>query len=154
MKVYSEAVPADSEIGLDQAESGVGGRNISPDLTWSDAPEATKSYAVTIFDPDAPTGSGWWHWVVSDIPASVTSIPLGGPVPEGVRESVNDFGYKGYGGPYPPPGPAHHYIHTVHALGCDELDVPPDASSAMVRLVMSFHTLETASFTATFENRG
>ncbi len=117
-------------------------------------PEGTKSFAITIFDPDAPTGSGWWHWVVSEIPGDVNSIPAGGPLPAGARESINDFGYRGYGGPYPPPGPKHHYIHTVHALDCESLELPEEASSAMVRLLMSFHTLGTASFTGTFKNPG
>lgn len=152
MRIHSDAIPADGVIGLAQAETGVGGDNISPDLTWDDAPDGTKSFAVTIFDPDAPTGSGWWHWVVADIPASVTSIPLGGPIPDGACEKINDFGYLGYGGPYPPPGPEHHYVHTVHALDVDTLGLPPDASSAMVRLYMSFHEIGRASFTATFKN--
>lgn len=152
MRIWSAAVPADSAIGMQQAETGVGGENVSPDLTWDDAPADTLGYAVTIFDPDAPTGSGWWHWVVAGIPGDVTSIPLGGPVPDGAYELMNDFGYVGYGGPYPPPGPAHHYVHTVHALDVADLGLPPDASSAMVRLYMSFHEIGRASFTGTFAN--
>lgn len=153
MRIFSEAIPADAVIGLEQAETGAGGNNVSPDLTWEDAPEGTKSFAVTVFDPDAPTGSGWWHWVVVDIPASVNHIPAGGPVPAGSVEKVNDFGYVGYGGPYPPPGPEHHYIHTVHALDVETLGLPADASSAMARLYLSFHELGRASFTGTFENK-
>lgn len=154
MRIFSKAIPAESAIEMAFAESGVGGDNISPDLTWEDAPLGTKSFAITIFDPDAPTGSGWWHWVVAGIPALVTSIPQGGPLPEGAYEKLNDFGYVGYGGPYPPPGPEHHYVHTVHALNVESLDLPADASSAMVRLYMSFYEIDRASFTATFKNPG
>lgn len=154
MRIFSEAIPADAEIGMDQAETGIGGRNISPDLTWGGAPEGTKSFAITVFDPDAPTGSGWWHWVVIDIPADVGHLPAGGPLPEGAVEKINDFGYAGYGGPYPPPGPAHRYVHTVHALDVETLGLPEDASCAMARLYLSFHELGRASFTGTFENRG
>lgn len=152
MKLESTGIPADSEIDIRFAEPGVGGRNVSPDLTWSDAPEGTKSFAITCYDPDAPTGSGWWHWLAIDIPADVTSIGEGEPLPDPTREWVNDYGYDGWGGPYPPPGPAHHYEFTVWALPSEKLDVEDDASSAWTRMVLMGEALGKASFVATFAN--
>lgn len=152
MKLQSQGIPADSQIDLRFAEPGVGGQNVSPDLAWSDAPEGTQSYAITCYDPDAPTGSGWWHWVAVDLPATITSIGEGAKLPESAREWVNDYGYRGWGGPYPPPGPAHHYVFTVYAMPEARLDVPDDASSATLRMTMIDQALESATFTATFAN--
>jgi Raf kinase inhibitor-like YbhB/YbcL family protein len=152
MEIISGGIPANSEIDLRFAEPGVGGTNISPGLAWSGAPEGTQSYAITCFDPDAPTGSGWWHWVVTDIPAEVTSLTEGAELPTGSRSWVNDFGYPGWGGPWPPPGPAHHYVFTVFAVGVDRLDVPDEATSAVARLTLSFNVLGTSAFTAVFRN--
>ncbi|HSN43077.1 MAG TPA: YbhB/YbcL family Raf kinase inhibitor-like protein [Propionibacteriaceae bacterium] len=149
MELTSTAIPDGSTIDLTYAEQGAGGANVSPDLTWSGAPEGTQSYAVTIYDPDAPTGSGWWHWIVIDIPASVTHIEAG-QVPEGAREWVNDYGYVGYGGACPPPGPAHHYVHTVHALPFERHPADESASSAAVRAGIFRNQLASASFTALF----
>lgn len=150
MKVESTGIPADSTIALKYAEQGAGGQNVLPDLRWSEAPEGTASYAITVYDPDAPTGSGWWHWVAIDIPATLSGIDEGGPLPAGAREWVNDYGYVGYGGPCPPPGPAHRYVHTVYALPSDHLDVPDGATSAQVRFTILAQALDSASFTATF----
>ena len=130
----------------------MGGANIPPALAWSGAPEGTRSYAITCFDPDAPTGSGWWHWVVTDLPVEVTSLAEGAGLPAGARAWVNDFGYAGWGGPWPPPGPAHHYVFTVFAVGVDRLDVPDEATSAVARLTLSFNVLDTGQFTALFRN--
>ena len=121
-----------------------------PDLSWSGAPDGTLSYALTVFDPDAPTGSGWWHWIAFDIPAAVTALERGEGVRAPVRQWQNDYGYAGYGGPCPPPGAAHRYVFTVHALDVPTLDVPDDATSAQCRFTLLGHSLETASFTATF----
>ena len=152
MEITSTGIPANSEIDLRFAEPGVGGTNISPALTWSGAPEGTRSYAITCFDPDAPTGSGWWHWVVTDIPLEVTSFAEGAVLPEGSRSWPNDYGYAGWGGPWPPPGPAHHYVFTVFAVGVERLDVPDQATSAVARLTLSFSVLGTSTFTAVFRN--
>ena len=152
MEITSDGIPADSYIDQRFAEPGVGGTNISPGLAWSGAPEGTRSYAITCFDPDAPTGSGWWHWVVTDIPADVTALAEGADLPAGARTWTNDYGYPGWGGPWPPPGPAHHYVFTVFAVGVDRLDVPDEASSAVARLTLRFHVLGTGSFTALFRN--
>ena len=153
MELSSGAIPAGSSIDLRHAESGIGGGNISPDLAWTPGPEGTRSYAVSCHDPDAPTGSGWWHWLITDIPADVTSIPLGGPTPPGSREWPNDYGYRGWGGCWPPPGdPAHHYVFTVTATNTPRLHVTDDATHAYVRLMLHFATLERASFTGLFAN--
>lgn len=129
---------------------GCTGENHSPALTWSGAPAGTKSFVLTVYDPDAPTGSGWWHWVVSNIPASATGLPAdagksGGPaLPTGAVQSRTDFGVPGYGGPCPPPGKAHRYIFTLRALKAEKLDVNTDASAALVGFMARANTLATA----------
>ena len=110
---------------------GCSGGNTSPQLSWQGAPEGTKSFALMVHDPDAPTGSGWWHWVVYNIPADTKEIPEGGPVPG--TEGNTDFGKPGWGGPCPPPGSGnHHYNFTLFALKTDKLDIPKDATAAFV----------------------
>ncbi|CAL1691180.1 hypothetical protein MMB232_01315 [Brevundimonas subvibrioides] len=127
----------------------------SPHLAWSGAPEGTKSFAITVFDPDAPTGSGFWHWTVANIPADVTEIPAGGPVPAGAVEGRTDYGEPGFGGAAPPPGHGpHRYVFTVFAVDTDRLEVTPEDSGAKYGFNLHFHTLARASITATYENRG
>ncbi|WP_226637656.1 YbhB/YbcL family Raf kinase inhibitor-like protein [Brevundimonas poindexterae] len=129
--------------------------NTSPHLKWSGAPEGTKSYAITVFDPDAPTGSGFWHWTVANIPADVTEIAAGGPLPSGAVEGRTDFSEPGFGGAAPPPGHGpHRYIFTVFAVDTDRLDVTPEDSGAKYGFNLHFHTLARASITATYENVG
>jgi Raf kinase inhibitor-like YbhB/YbcL family protein len=129
--------------------------NTSPHLKWSGAPAGTRSYAVTCYDPDAPTGSGFWHWTVANIPADVTELPTGGPVPAGTVEGRTDYGEPGFGGAAPPPGHGpHRYIFTVFAVDVESLDVTPDNSGAVFGFNLHFHTLAKASITATYENRG
>jgi Raf kinase inhibitor-like YbhB/YbcL family protein len=112
---------------------GCTGGNASPDLEWSNPPAGTKSFALMVHDPDAPTGSGWWHWVVYNIPATATSIPEGGPVPTGATQGNTDFGTPGWGGPCPPAGSGnHHYEFTLFALKVDKLDLPSNATAAFV----------------------
>jgi len=152
MELSSRSIAPDTFIDLAYAEPGVGGQNTSPELSWTPGPEGTASYMVTCFDPDAPTGSGWWHWIVTDIPQSVTSLAEGAPLPAGARTWLNDYGYGGWGGPWPPPGPAHHYEFRVHAISVPRLDVPDEASSAVARLTASFSTVGTAGFVALFAN--
>ena len=136
---------------------GAGGDNVSPELAWSGAPEGTKSFALTMYDPDAPTGSGWGHWVVYDIPASCTSLPrgagsAGGALPTGAKQGRTDFGEPGYGGAAPRPGHGpHRYIFTLHALNVDKLDVPGDASAAYVGFMIHFARLGEAKLTAKYE---
>ena len=116
---------------------GQTGANLSPALSWKGAPEGTRSFVVTVYDPDAPTGSGWWHWVVVNIPATVTALPEGagsgkGGLPEGALQIRTDFGAPGYGGAAPPPGRAHPYIVTVYSLDVPPLGIGPYASPALV----------------------
>jgi len=134
---------------------GCSGQNISPALNWSNAPAGTKSFAVTAYDPDAPTGSGWWHWVMYNIPASVTSLPAGAgngrDAPRGSQEGRTDFGSKGYGGPCPPAGDKpHHYHFTVFALKVDKIDVPGDATAAYVGFNLNANKLATARVTGLY----
>jgi hypothetical protein len=117
---------------------GCSGHNVSPALSWRNAPAGTKSFALLVHDPDAPTGSGWWHWVVYNIPASTLSLPAdaGDPkknlMPGAAVQGRTDFGTSGYGGPCPPPGKPHHYHFRLYALKVPKLDLPPDATAAFI----------------------
>jgi Raf kinase inhibitor-like YbhB/YbcL family protein len=137
---------------------GAGGEDRSPQLTWSGFPEGTKSFAVTVYDPDAPTASGFWHWVVTNIPASVTELPAGagdkdGPnLPAGAVQHRNDAGFPGYIGAAPPSGHGpHRYYFVVHALDVEDLGVPAEASPAFVGFNLFGHTLARATLVATYE---
>ncbi len=126
---------------------GCSGHNVSPALTWTNPPAGTKSFALFMYDPDAPTGSGWWHWVVYNIPATVTSLPAGAGdakknlMPNGAVQGKTDFGTLGYGGPCPPPGKPHHYYLRLYALKVPKLDVTADATAALVGFNVSANTL-------------
>lgn len=137
---------------------GCDGDNRSPELHWSGAPEGTKSFALTVYDPDAPTGSGWWHWVIFNIPADATSLPAdaGNPTkklaPAGSVQSRTDFGQKGFGGACPPKGHGlHHYQFTLYALDVEKFDIDPDSSAAFVGYNINFHTLGKTSLEALYE---
>ncbi len=147
------------QLTEEQVFSGFGctGKNISPELSWVNAPKNTKSFAVTVYDPDAPTGSGWWHWVIFDIPTTSNQLLAdAGNVekniaPKGVVQSVTDFGGFGFGGACPPKGDApHQYIFTVHALDVESLGLDKNASAAKVGYYLSNHTLAKASLVAYF----
>ena len=136
---------------------GCKGDNVSPTLAWTNVPPGTKSFAVTVYDPDAPTGSGWWHWVMFNIPASVTSLPAdagnptAGKAPAGAVQSRTDFGTPGYGGPCPPAGDRpHRYIFTVHALKVSKLDADENASGAMLGFMINANQIVKASIQATY----
>lgn len=136
-----------------QEFSGFGceGRNISPELHWSDTPKGTKSFAVTVYDPDAPTGSGWWHWVVFNIPSSVTSLPADfGNMAKSQKikalQSITDYGKAGFGGACPPKGDhPHRYMFTVHALNVDHLDLDDKASPALAGYTINAHSIGKAT---------
>lgn len=134
---------------------GCSGENQSPALRWSGAPAGTQSYAITVYDPDAPTGSGWWHWSVINVPATVTELPadagaLGASkLPQGASHVRIDYGVAAWGGTCPPAGDKpHRYIFTVHALKTDQLELPADATAALAGYMINAHTLGKASFTA------
>jgi Raf kinase inhibitor-like YbhB/YbcL family protein len=131
---------------------GCSGDNVSPQLSWSGAPKGTKSFAITAYDPDAPTGSGWWHWVALDIPAKDSSLQRGasGHIKE-AREVKNDYGFAGFGGACPPQGHGmHRYQFTVWALPVEKLDVPEGASNAQIGFVLGSLVLDKATLTATY----
>lgn len=131
------------------------GRNLSPELRWKDAPEGTKSYAVTLFDPDAGP-LGWWHWLLFDLPPATTGLPRGagaqGKLPRGAMEAINDFGGPGYGGPCPPKGGrVHRYVLTVHALNVDTLGLDAKATPREIGRKLERASIAHASITFLYE---
>ena len=139
---------------------GAGGEDRSPQLSWSGFPEGTRSFAVTVLDPDAPTGSGFWHWAVANIPASVTELPGGAgdkdrpELPEGAIQLRNDAGHAGYVGAAPPAGHGpHRYFVVVHAVDTEALDVGADTTPAVLGFNLFVHTLARATLVVTYEQR-
>src|SRR6188472_93526 len=133
---------------------GCAGGNKSPHLKWSGAPDGTRSFAITCYDPDAPTGSGFWHWLVVNIPPNVTELaldagnPKSGKLPKGALQTRTDFGAPGYGGPCPPEGHGpHRYVFTLFAVKQDALPVNADTSAAIVGFQLHFNTIEKATLT-------
>ncbi|TWX70940.1 YbhB/YbcL family Raf kinase inhibitor-like protein [Colwellia demingiae] len=137
---------------------GCAGGDLSPQLTWSGVPEGTKSFAITAYDPDAPTGSGWWHWQIVNIPHTVTEIAAGAGsakndlAPEGSVQIANDFGYRGFGGACPPEGHGvHHYRFTVHALSVEKLELPKEASGALTGYMINANTIATSTIESLYK---
>lgn len=127
---------------------GCSGENISPQLSWENAPKGTKSFAITVYDPDAPTGSGWWHWVVFDIPSNKTTLAsgFGNSDSKGAIQGITDYGKTGFGGACPPVGDkAHRYIFTVHALDIETLGLDKNTNAATVGYYINSHSIAKAS---------
>jgi len=136
---------------------GCSGKNQSPALRWSGSPKGTKSFAITLYDPDAPTGSGWWHWVVYNIATNVSGLaagagdPTGRLLPPGAIQGRTDFGTHAFGGACPPQGDKpHRYIFIVHALSIEKIEVPFDSSAALIGFMINANSLGKASFTARY----
>ncbi|OMQ26950.1 kinase inhibitor [Serratia oryzae] len=157
--VSSSDMEAGKPLASAQVFQGFGcqGGNVSPQLAWAHVPPGTKSFAVTAFDPDAPTGSGWWHWTVVNIPAYVRALPAGAGnvdnqnLPPGAVQGRNDFGYAGFGGACPPEGtPAHRYQFTVWALKTAHLPIDNTSSGAMVGFMLKANALATTRLEAIY----
>lgn len=147
------------QISIDQVFNGFGcsGKNISPQLSWKNAPAATKSFAITAYDPDAPTGSGWWHWVVFNLDQSVDHLKTGASssgtgkpaMPADAIESITSYGVKGFGGACPPKGDKpHRYIFTVYALDVAKLDIEPTERAELIGFNLNAHAIAKASIMA------
>lgn len=152
----SPQLKQDAQLNAEQVYFGFGctGKNISPALSWEGAPGNTKSFCVTVYDPDAPTGSGWWHWIIFNIPADVKSLPenagdpASGLAPKAAIQSRTDFGKPGYGGACPPAADKpHRYQFTVYALDIEKLPLDADASAAMIGFNLNNHTLAKSTIT-------
>ena len=152
MDVSSTDVAPGASLTLAQVYSECGGTNVAPALTWTGAPPATKSFAVTLFDPDARGGQGWWHWIAYDIPAGTAALPRGGALPAGAQAGRNDFGAKKFDGACPPNGSGtHHYQFTVWAMPAPTLAVDAGATGEAIAPYLKAHALASAMLTATYE---
>lgn len=157
MKLVTDSFAPGGMLGAKQVLNGFGctGSNLSPSLAWTGAPDGTKSFVITMHDTDAPTGSGFWHWSMFNIPTSVTELPegvgTGAPVPDGSVLARNDFSQNAYSGACPPEGAtAHRYVITVYAMPRESLPLDATASSALVSFFAINTSLASASLTATF----
>lgn len=135
---------------------GCSGDNMSPSLSWKGAPKATKSFAITMYDPDAPTGSGWWHWIVYDIPKNVNSISSNASklktLPQGAKEGITDYQTASFGGACPPKGDkAHQYIITIYALDIAKLSISSDANPALLGYMINAHTISKSSIISYYQ---
>ena len=162
MVITSPQVTEGASLNTQQVfnQWGCEGDNVSPELVWRDVPKGTKSFAVTMYDPDAPTGSGWWHWVMINIPANQTQLASdagnqsGENLPKGAQMQRNDFGFVGFGGACPPPNSApHNYKITVYALDVDTLGVPADGSPALAGYYILQHRIGEAQLLAPTNTR-
>ena len=155
----SRDISGDRRLAPQQVFEGFGchGGNQSPQLAWKSPPTGAKSFAITVYDPDAHTGSGWWHWTVANIPVKTMTLPAdagnpnGEKLPAGAVQGRNDFGYSGFGGACPPAGDKpHRYQMTVWALDVDTLPIDNNASGALVGFMLNSHVLAKAQLTATY----
>lgn len=156
----SPEIPPNGTIRSEQVFDGFGcaGDNVSPALEWKNAPKEARSFAVLVHDPDAPTGgSGWWHWLVINLPPQTTGLALGAgksdgsALPAGATQIATDFGGPGWGGPCPPVGDRpHRYRFTVHALKVDQLDLPPGATAALAGFMVNANSIGKATLTGRY----
>lgn len=136
---------------------GCSGDDLSPQLSWKNIPEGTKSFAITAYDPDAPTGSGWWHWQVLNIPVSINEIPQGAGNNQGGKlnsslHNKNDYGSSAFGGACPPKGHGvHHYRFTIHALSVEKIELPEDASGALAGYMINANTIESSTIVSLYK---
>ncbi|MEM8957330.1 MAG: YbhB/YbcL family Raf kinase inhibitor-like protein [Pseudomonadota bacterium] len=152
-QITSSTIAEGQQLDTAQVFQGFGceGGNTAPDLAWSGAPEGTQSFAVTVYDPDAPTGSGWWHWFAFNIPTDVTELSAASAVPAGAVELTNDYGTVGFGGACPPPGEVHRYQFTVHALGT-VLELDDSVSNALAGFMVNANSIASDSITAVYSH--
>lgn len=157
MALRSSDIAEGEIMDADQVFAGFGcdGGNLAPSLSWSGVPEGTKSFIITVYDPDAPTGSGFWHWSVFNLPATVTELSEGAgteqvPLPEGAIQARNDFSMNAFGGACPPEGSEHRYVFTVYAMPQDALTIDETASGALVGFFANTSALGSASITAKY----
>jgi len=155
--LHSDDIAEGEALPLIHVHDSAGGGNQSPQLGWSGFPAETQGFVLTCFDPDAPTASGFWHWVLVGVPASVTQLERGAgsptaALPPGAFHVRNDFGSLGYGGAAPPPGDRpHRYIFAVHALDTDNLHLERTVAPAIVGFNLTFHTIGRARLTPTYK---
>jgi Raf kinase inhibitor-like YbhB/YbcL family protein len=157
-EVTSSDIADDAMLSDQQVANimGYNGENLSPQLSWSGFPAETKSFAVTVHDPDAPTGSGFWHWVALNIPVDVSELATGAGaegsdgLPDGVVQLRNDAGTRGYVGAAPPGDGSHRYVTTVHAVDVERLDVESDAAPAIAGFNLRFHAIGRAQIVPIF----
>jgi Raf kinase inhibitor-like YbhB/YbcL family protein len=156
--VRSDDIRHGEQLAMAHLFTDLGGGNISPHLAWEGAPDGTRSYVVTCFDPDAPTPSGFWHWVLVDLPPSTTELPAGAgdgssALPGDAFHVRNDYGSASYGGAAPPQGDRpHRYYFVVHAVDLPSLGLDPDATPAVVSFTLAFHTLGRAIIVPTYQH--
>lgn len=155
--VTSTDVQDGQQMADTYAHDSVGGENVSPHLVWTGFPAETRSFVVTCLDPDAPTGSGFWHWSLVNLPASVAELPRGAGGQSEIGEAFhvrNDYGDRAYGGAAPPPGDRpHRYVFAVHAVDVERLDLTPERTPAVVGFNLAFHTLARATIRPTYRIR-
>ncbi|MEU8936117.1 YbhB/YbcL family Raf kinase inhibitor-like protein [Streptomyces sp. NPDC048409] len=156
--VTSESLADGGRLAREQVSGilGAGGMDVSPQLSWSGFPEETRSFTVAMFDPDVPTASGFWHWAVADLPASVTELPAGAgdgrDLPGPAKTLANDAGHRRYLGPATPPGNGpDRYFLVVHAVGVDELGVSASSTPAAMDFLLFSHAVARATMYGTFE---
>lgn len=158
IKLASDDIADGEGLDVRHIHDGIGGGNQSPALSWSGAPAATRGFAITCYDPDAPTGSGFWHWLLLGLPADCTSLPAGAGngegvhLPTGASHLHNDFGQAAYGGAYPPAGdPQHRYLFALHALDTEDLGLEPTSPAGYARFVLTAHTIARGVLHPTFQ---